>query len=188
VAQPERDGDVRGLVQALEDAFADAAIKAFAAGALAWLACDNASTVAVVVVGALPLLVELLRGGSDKGRSFAAATLAILACKNANLAAVMAAGALPSLVELLRSGSDQGRANAAAALCKLVKYNDDNKAVVLAAGAIAPLVEMLRDGGSAEVGRRNAARALYILTSHKAGQRQVAGFGYTRGQLKALSN
>jgi hypothetical protein len=44
---------------------------------------------------------------------------------------------------------------------------------------------MLRDGDLAEE-RRNAARALYILTLNNAGQRHVAGLGYTREQLKAL--
>jgi hypothetical protein len=97
VTQLGRDGDLRGLVRVLEDASADVATKVNAARAL-WMfaAASDDDRVAVVVVGAIPALVELLSGGLDKGRAMAAGTLGNLAFDNTNIAAaVMAAGAIP---------------------------------------------------------------------------------------------
>jgi hypothetical protein len=55
-----------------------------------------------LAAGALPPLVKLLRGGSDKGTTDTAGALGNLASGNdAVMLAVAAAGALPSLVELL---------------------------------------------------------------------------------------
>jgi hypothetical protein len=62
--------------------------------------CNVAIKAAVVMVGTIPQLAELLSGGSDKGRAYAAGALGNLG-SNANKAAVATAGALPLLVKLL---------------------------------------------------------------------------------------
>jgi hypothetical protein len=116
--------DHRGLVRALQDASADDTTKENAAHTLASFAWADANDAAYVAAYALPQLVALLRGGTDKGRGIAAAAIQnIVAGNNATAAAIKAAGALPLLVELRSGGSVEGRANAAAALCKL-NYTD----------------------------------------------------------------
>jgi hypothetical protein len=96
VAQLERDRDLRGLVRALEDTCADGAIKANVAGALGNLMiADNENRAAVLAVGAIPPLVELLRGSSDQGKAETAGALRnITGGNDANKAAVSAAGAI----------------------------------------------------------------------------------------------
>jgi hypothetical protein len=115
VAQLKRDKNFRGLVRALQDASADGATKANAAGALLNLANgDAANKAAMVTAGAIPPLVELVRGGSDQGKVSAAGALYYLSNGNAaNKAAIVMAGALPPLDELLRAGSDLGKEKAA---------------------------------------------------------------------------
>jgi vacuolar protein 8 len=139
---------------------------------------------AIVAAGALPPLVELLRSGSNYSKAMAARTLGVLARYNDVTTAVMAAGPLPLLVDLLSGGSDEGMAMAMAALMVLA-YDDANKTAVVAAGAILPMVELLRFRGSAGA-RRNAASALYVLSSIDAGRHQVERLDFTRDQLREL--
>jgi vacuolar protein 8 len=171
VAQLWQDGDLHGLVRVLGDTSTEYDTKMDAAGALGNLMGaddddDYLDIVAVVVAaGAIPLLVELLRGGSNQlSRSEIAATLETLAFDNDNLAAVVAAGALPQLVELLRGSWGEGRAKAARTLTIFVGgCNNDIAAAVVAAGALLPLVELLSVGS--DMGRANAAVALTMLSS-----------------------
>jgi hypothetical protein len=113
----EREGDIRGLVRVLEDTSADCTTKAESAQALEHIMISYGRAVridiaAVVAAGAIPLLAELLRGGSDKGRFAAARVLGTLADAYGRpqyATAVVVAGAIPSLVALLRDGSNEGR-------------------------------------------------------------------------------
>jgi hypothetical protein len=93
VAQLERDTALLGLVRVLEDASADNATKANAARLLVMFVRDtDDDTATIVEAGALPLLVEMLRGGSDEGWAKAADTLANLMFRNNdNKEAVVAA-------------------------------------------------------------------------------------------------
>ena len=69
-----------GLVRVLEDASADDATKANAARVLGNIAAASyADNRAVVAAGAIPLLVEVLSGGSEWGREMAANALSNLA-------------------------------------------------------------------------------------------------------------
>jgi vacuolar protein 8 len=173
VAQLERDRtDLYGLVRVLEDDSADNATKANAARKLRNIgAASNADPMAVAAeaAGAIPLLVELLRGGSENCRVMATAALWNLALwSHANKAAIMAAGAFPPLVELLRDGSSPSRANATLALKNLAAH-DASGAAVVAAGALPLLVELLR--GGSDVDRENAAGALANLANGSAAQK-----------------
>ena len=97
-----RDGDAQG--------------KAYAAGALAYLADGDAAIGAeIVVAGALVPLVPLVHDGDAQGKAFAAGALAKLANGDVR-AAIVAADALEPLVALVRDGDAQGKANAAGAL------------------------------------------------------------------------
>jgi len=103
---------------------------------------------AIVAAGAIPLLVKLLRSGSDEGKTESALKVLFLSLINGGTtkAAVVAAGALPPLVELLSGGSNEVRANAVSFLSNLAFRNDANKAAIMKAGAIPPLVQLLRSG------------------------------------------
>jgi hypothetical protein len=77
-----------------------------------------------MAAGPLPLLVDLLSGGSDEGMAMAAVALRVLAYYDAKKTAVVAAGAILPLVELLRfRGSVDGRRKAAAALYVLLSID-----------------------------------------------------------------
>jgi vacuolar protein 8 len=85
-------------VQVLKDASADGATKANAAFALGNLAAatDADNRAAIVAAGAIPLLVELLRGGSENGRANAAFVLGNLSTgDDAITTVVVAAGTIP---------------------------------------------------------------------------------------------
>jgi hypothetical protein len=161
--------------------------KVMAMGAMRILASGSNTVVeAITEAGAIPLLVELMSGGSDEGRVGAAGALMSLTAGNYdNSAAAVAAGAIHPLVELMRGGLDEGSAFATGTLGNLAYGNDTHTAAVVAAGAIPPLVELLSGEGSAE-GRRIAAGALFFLTRHDAGRRQVEGLGYTQDRLREL--
>jgi hypothetical protein len=138
VFQLMRDEDLRGLVRVLEDTSVDGNIKGFAARALGNLALayDNIK-VAIVAAGAIPPLLELLRGGSDEGRAGVAWALANLTINDAaNKVAIVLSGAIPLLTEVLHGGSDEGRAGAAIALGNLASASNTNKVAIAAAGAI----------------------------------------------------
>jgi hypothetical protein len=68
-----------------------------------------------MAAGALPLLVKLLRGGSDKGKANAAGALRNLSGSNdANKVAVSAAGAILPLMEWgIRGGEEERRGRGA---------------------------------------------------------------------------
>jgi HEAT repeat protein len=122
----------------------------------------------------------------DKGRANAAEALGNLALRNKDIAAaVVQAGAIPLLVELLSDDSDEGSADAVEALGKLASGNVNIAAVIVRAGAIPLLVDLLRGRGSGK-GRKFAVMALYHLTSHNAGRRQLKRLGYTRDRLRQL--
>jgi hypothetical protein len=108
-------------------------------------ATTAANGVAVAVAGAICPLVELLSGGSEKGKEKAAVALCCLVDdKAANKAAVEAAGAIPFLGELLSGGLDEGSAIAASTLRNLAHDNAANTAAVVEA------TELL--GGSSDKG------------------------------------
>ena len=165
----------------LEDASTDDTTKSNAARALCLFADANENNrAAVAAAGAIPPLVELLRGGSGEGRAEAAEALWILAYSHDDSDAVI------PLVELLRGGLNEYRAEAFEMLVKLLRGGTDViKEAVAAAGAIPLMVELLRGGGSVE-GRMYAVEALYNLTSLDAGRRQVEELGYTQDQLREL--
>jgi vacuolar protein 8 len=115
----------------------------------------------VAAAGAIPALVDLLRGGSDKGKGNAAGALLNMAYNDVeNRVSVAIANAIPPLVELLCGGS----AKAAMILSNLVGGNDASKAALVAAGAIPLLAEGLRS--SSDDCRKFSARARSELVAN----------------------
>ena len=154
VAQLGRDGDLRGLVRLLEDASTDDTTKSNAARALCLFVDANENNrAAVAAAGAIPPLVELLRGGSDEGRAEAAEALWVLADSDDDNHAVT------PLVELLRGGLDECRAEASEMLVELLcRGTDVMKEAVAAAGAMpsAGGASAQQLGGGQGKGRRGA--------------------------------
>lgn len=98
---------------------------------------NDTNKVAIAAAGAIPLMVELLRVGSDEVKAGVAWALANFTMNNAaNKVAIVRTGAIPLLVDVLRGGSDEGKAGAASALAGLMAGNDAHRAAIMAAGAI----------------------------------------------------
>jgi hypothetical protein len=101
------------------------------------LTSDAAYKDAVLVAGALPVLVDLLHSGSDRGKENAAVALSNLASDYAaNTAVIMVAHAVPPLVELLRGGSIQGKEKAARVRWNLASSEAANRVAIITAGAL----------------------------------------------------
>jgi len=87
--------------------------------------------------------VELLRAGTETGKSHAAWAIGQLAKDAASRALIIASSALPPLVELLRSGSEKGKGKTAFVMAELAK-DVATCALIIAAGALPLVVELLR--------------------------------------------
>ncbi|OAE18156.1 hypothetical protein AXG93_406s1240 [Marchantia polymorpha subsp. ruderalis] len=97
----------------------------------------------VVMAGAVPLLVKMLRVGETQTvKESAAAALLTLSCLNDNKACIGSFGAIPLLVQLLISGSNQGRKDALTTLYNLTIFMG-NRHRVIRAGAIPILIHLL---------------------------------------------
>jgi vacuolar protein 8 len=86
--------------------------------AITSLARESSNDTRLVEAGAIPVLVDLLRSGSDGEKHLAARGLVNLATRVHNRT-IAEAGAIVPLVELLESGSDGGKEMAAAVLFNL---------------------------------------------------------------------
>jgi hypothetical protein len=100
--------------------------------------------VAIVAVGAIPLLVHLLGPGSSaKVQRDAARTLVLLARDDESGIGIAAAGAIPPLVRLLGPASSAEVQQYAASALSFIALNSDNVVTIASAGAIPLLVQML---------------------------------------------
>ncbi|EGZ29015.1 hypothetical protein PHYSODRAFT_476212 [Phytophthora sojae] len=96
-------------------------------------------------VGVLPLLIGLLKDGTDNQKLWAAEALVTLASDDdENCVAITRGGAIPPLVLLLRSGTDMHKQEAAYALGNLAANNEVNRAKIAREGAIPPMVEFVK--------------------------------------------
>ncbi|RWR93253.1 vacuolar protein 8-like protein [Cinnamomum micranthum f. kanehirae] len=73
--------------------------------------------------GAIPLLLELLRGGDDDAREKASGAVAQLSYDEADRGALIDAGAIPVLIGLLQDESEELKDNAAEAL---INFSEDS--------------------------------------------------------------
>jgi vacuolar protein 8 len=149
----------------------------------------DANRAAVVEAGAIPPLVDLLRGGSMWliKRNAAMALRSLADGNDTNKVAIVEAGTLNLRVEMLRAGglmSEEVRNCAAGALGNLAGGDGATIPAIVEAGALPLLVALLR--GGTEEGKQHVAGALYNLTFHDAGLRQAEGLGYTRDRLREL--
>ena len=123
----------------------DAVMTEAAARALAKLAFNEATEVAIAKAGGIAPLVEVVRLGRDSAKKAAVVALRSLSIKDANKVAIAEAGAIAPLIELLRGSSASVKEDAAGALRNLAN-NDANAAEIAAGGGIAPLEQLVCDG------------------------------------------
>ena len=110
-------GKVRGSIYAKEDGGATPAQKARAAGALKVLAANAEYRVTIAQAGAIPPLVEMVRGGTPSQKSNAAGALWNLALENGeNGMEIAKAGAIAPLMQMVSKGTEEQWEEAVGAL------------------------------------------------------------------------
>ena len=105
------------------------------------LALDEVNRTLISAAGAVPLLVELLRDGSDEGQEAAAGAAENLALSQDVCSELALMGAIPPLVAMIEHGSDTGKETAAGAI-ENMSLRPDLCPHVVEAGAIAPLLRV----------------------------------------------
>ncbi|CAL1405496.1 unnamed protein product [Linum trigynum] len=120
---------------------------------------------AIMLAGAVPSIVQVLRAGSVEAKENAAATVFSLSLGDENKIIIGASGAIPALVELLEQGSSRGKKDAASALFNLCIYQG-NKGRAVRAGIVPALLRMLTDSRGAAAMVDEALTILSVLSSN----------------------
>lgn len=129
----------------------------------------------LVVEGALPVLVAMLRNGGVKGKRLAAGLLDRLGSLIVeDKAAVASADTVQLLVALLQGKDLESKVNAAGVLTNLM-HSPALRAPLVRAGGLHFLVTLLK--GSTPQGQLNAARALCALAASPALSQQIVDAG-----------
>eukprot|EP00854_Cymbomonas_tetramitiformis_P025161 gene25161-30706_t len=166
--------DYEGLTRLLSNGTIEERCKA--AGAFSYLTVTaSSSTAGIVSAGGVPPLVQLLRDGTDEGRTHAAEALANLVALDSaeRRQAIVEAEGIPAIVQLLTTGTNEGKTNAAAALRNLGAY--DTVRLMADAGGIPGLTQLLLEG--TEEGKANAAAALANLANDETLRQPMAEAG-----------
>ncbi|KAH8045536.1 hypothetical protein JL721_12595 [Aureococcus anophagefferens] len=119
-----------------------------AALALGNLAFGNDTCAALIAeAGAIPALVDILRGGVTSDAKWEAAlSLGNLACRDDNRVRIAEAGGVPVLLGLLRDGSAEVKPDVADSLENLALGNDANAVAIALAVGPWPLAELAQRG------------------------------------------
>lgn len=120
------------------------ALQTNAAATLVNLSIEKCNKIKIVRAGIVPLLIEVLRNGSDESREHAAGALFSLAIENENRTAIGVLGALQPLMHAIRSGSQRCRLDSASALYHLTLVQI-NRVKIVKLGAVGVLLGMLED-------------------------------------------
>ncbi|GJP67362.1 hypothetical protein CLOP_g24184 [Closterium sp. NIES-67] len=152
--------------------------RAVAARVLWNLAVNTENKVIIAASEAVPSLVAIIQSESEPvAKQEAAEALAQLTANNMkNQAAVAEAGGIPALVTMLKEGSPREQEKAALALGTLAVNNDENKLTVAGAGASPLLLDLLCQSDNPEASK-NAAWALYVLSSNKISASYILASG-----------
>ncbi|KAG6501007.1 U-box domain-containing protein 18-like [Zingiber officinale] len=113
---------------------------------------------------AIPLLVELMREGSYRGKKNAIVTIFGLSLCSSNRVKILESGAVPALMALL-SGQEKGNLanDSMAVLAKIAEHPDGTAKILCYDGAISRLVEFFRSTGTSRSGRESCVSALLSL-------------------------
>ena len=151
------------------------------------LAQDADNCMAIAKAGAIPRLVEQLRGGgrtSVKAQELAAAVLSYLsATPTRAVEAIAAANGIRPLVTMLAGGTPAAQAHAARVLSDMAKASPRNQAQILSEGAVTPLVALLAKENDPRT-KAEAAGALRALCDQPA--RDAKGAWPSAGAIKPL--
>ncbi|XP_073144986.1 U-box domain-containing protein 40-like [Henckelia pumila] len=121
-----------------------AALQKNAAATLVNLSIEKRNKIKIVRAGIVPLLIELLRNGSDESREHAAGAIFSLSIENENRTTIGVLGALQPLMHAIRSGSQRCRLDSASALYHLTQVQS-NRVKMVKLGAVGVLLGMLED-------------------------------------------
>ncbi|RLN84230.1 hypothetical protein BBJ28_00016067 [Nothophytophthora sp. Chile5] len=116
--------DVTSFLVGLIQRESNGLLKVEAVRAVGYLASDKTSRTLIMSHGAIPVLLEMMRAGSDAEQAGAARTLGCLAigCEQ-NQVAISDAEAIDALVSLIRRGTYQQRIEGSLALRRLAEGN-----------------------------------------------------------------
>ncbi|CAI5983266.1 unnamed protein product [Closterium sp. NIES-65] len=169
-------GCVPSFVSLLRTGGAEA--RAVAARVLWNLAVNTENKVIIAASEAVPSLVAIIQSDSEsEAKQEAAEALAQLTANNVrNQTAVAEAGGVPALVTMLKEGSPPEQEKAALALGTLAVNHDENKLTVAGAGACPLLLDLLCQNDNPEASK-NAAWALYVLSSNKVSATYILASG-----------
>ncbi|XP_073039856.1 U-box domain-containing protein 40-like [Primulina eburnea] len=121
-----------------------AALQTNAAATLVNLSIEKCNKIKIVRAGIVPLLIEVLRNGSDESREHAAGAIFSLAIENDNRTTIGVLGALQPLMHAIRSGSQRCRLDSASALYHLTLVQT-NRVKIVKLGAVGVLLGLLED-------------------------------------------
>jgi hypothetical protein len=108
-----------------------------AAVALRGLAMHRDNKVTIARSGGVPVMVEMMTTGTERGRMLAAGILWVMSFLDVNKVAIVAAGGISVLVSMLLEGCDMGKMHAAGALMSIAY---DNVGAIVESGGIPALV------------------------------------------------
>ncbi|KAL6559428.1 hypothetical protein OROGR_004545 [Orobanche gracilis] len=131
------------------------AVQTNATAALVNFSLEKGNKVKIVRAGIVPLLIDVLKNGSEESRENAAGAIFSLALEDENKTAIGVLGALQPLLHELRSGTRRSRHDSALALYHLTLVGS-NRVKMVRLGAAGVLLGMLKD---AEV----AARVVLVV-------------------------
>ncbi|XVE54909.1 hypothetical protein DITRI_Ditri03aG0119900 [Diplodiscus trichospermus] len=130
-------------------------VQANAIASLVNLSLEKSNKVVIVRSGFVPLLIDVLKAGSDEAQEHAAGALFSLALEDENKMAIGVLGALQPLLHALRSDSERTRHDSALALYHL-SLIQSNRVKLVKFGAVSSLLSILQLGDS-------ASRVLLVL-------------------------
>ncbi|EPS61710.1 hypothetical protein M569_13082, partial [Genlisea aurea] len=130
------------LKQMLDSRYA--AVQINAAAALVNLSLEKCNKVKILRSGVVPLLIDVLRNGSDEAREHAAGAIFSLAVEDENRTAIGVLGAIQPLLHELRSGTRRSRHDSSLALYHLTLAGT-NRTKLIHLGAAAVLLRLLKD-------------------------------------------
>lgn len=119
------------------------------------------NSVLISASGGIPLIVGLVRDGTDAQKEMAAQALRNLAFNKDSVMLAASADGIGPLVALVRDGTDGQKVVAAGALANLSYKSEEMKVSIASAGAIDTLMALVRDGSDLQ--KEKAAQVLLNL-------------------------
>ncbi|CAM8885694.1 unnamed protein product [Rhodiola kirilowii] len=132
-----------------------AVVQVNAVATLVNLSLEKVNKLKIVRSGFVPLLIDLLKGGSFEAQEHAAGAIFSLSLEEANKTAIGALGAMQPLLHALRAESERTRCDSALALYHL-SIVPTNRTKLVKLGAVSTLLTLLR-------GRNMTGRVILVL-------------------------